>query len=246
MRGATTLWLSEVRLFLREPAAAFFNLAFPVALVLLFAKQGAMDDPRMGSVDRIDVLVPAMVGLVIATSGLMSITMQVAINRERGFFRRLMATPLRPTGILAGVGGSFVAVTVLGIGGVLITGAALGARSPSHPVAFVGAVVLSSAALFGVGILLAAALPSGRVAQAAAPAVFFPMMFLSGMTVPRELQSPTVRAVADWLPLTHAVELLRRSWDGGSAPLLGHVVVLMGVAIVAIGVGLRMFKWGST
>jgi len=68
-----------------------------------------------------------------------------------------------------------------------------------------------------------------------------PMMFLSGVFFPREQLPPLVHWLSDWLPLTHAVELIRplfldRWPDNG----LWHAGVLLVYAVLAYRVALAL------
>jgi ABC-2 type transport system permease protein len=80
------------------------------------------------------------------------------------------------------------------------------------------------------------------VAQAAASALYFPTLFLSGAAMPRENLPDAARTIGDFLPLTYVVEGLRDAWAG--APLAASSV-LVPLAAVAVGglVSLRAFRW---
>ncbi len=70
-----------------------------------------------------------------------------------------------------------------------------------------------------------------------------PMMFLSGVFFPRTQLPPVVQGLSDWLPLTHAVELVRPlfmdRWP--DAPLL-HLTVLATYAVVGFWVALALTR----
>ncbi|HYD75645.1 ABC transporter permease [Ramlibacter sp.] len=70
-----------------------------------------------------------------------------------------------------------------------------------------------------------------------------PMMFLSGVFFPREQLPGVLRAASDWLPLTHAVELVRPlfmdQWP--QRPLL-HLLALAGYAVAAFGAALVLTR----
>ncbi|MCP4420671.1 MAG: ABC transporter permease [Chloroflexi bacterium] len=57
--------------------------------------------------------------------------------------------------------------------------------------------------------MLARILPSAKTATAVGSVLLFPMMFLSGATLPRQLLSETIQMVAKFLPLTHVVTLIQ-------------------------------------
>ncbi|MFZ1500962.1 MAG: ABC transporter permease [Giesbergeria sp.] len=73
--------------------------------------------------------------------------------------------------------------------------------------------------------------------------VLTPMMFLSGVFFPREQLPPLVRAISDWLPLTHAVELVRPLFmDEWPAHPLRHGAALLITTVVAFWVALALTR----
>jgi len=74
--------------------------------------------------------------------------------------------------------------------------------------------------------------------------IFYPMIFLSGATIPRETLPETVRRFSQVLPLTHVVTLLRGLWAGGVwSNYAREVIVLVAVAVVATTISSRTFRW---
>jgi lipooligosaccharide transport system permease protein len=70
-----------------------------------------------------------------------------------------------------------------------------------------------------------------------------PMMFLSGIFFPREQLPPLVRAVAEWLPLSAAIELVRPMFlDQWPANPLRHLAILVGFAVVAFWLALGLTR----
>jgi lipooligosaccharide transport system permease protein len=70
-----------------------------------------------------------------------------------------------------------------------------------------------------------------------------PMMFLSGIFFPREQLPPFVRAVAEWLPLSVAVDLVRPLFmDHWPDHALRHVLVLAVFAVVSFWVALALTR----
>ncbi|MCW8165338.1 nodulation protein NodJ [Verminephrobacter aporrectodeae subsp. tuberculatae] len=70
-----------------------------------------------------------------------------------------------------------------------------------------------------------------------------PMMFLSGVFFPRAQLPPVVRAISDWLPLTHAVELVRplfmNQWP---VDALRHGLALGGTTVAAFWIALALTR----
>jgi lipooligosaccharide transport system permease protein len=70
-----------------------------------------------------------------------------------------------------------------------------------------------------------------------------PMMFLSGIFFPREQLPSFVRVVADWLPLSVAVDLVRPLFlDRWPDQPLRNVLVLAGFAVVSFWIALALTR----
>ena len=70
-----------------------------------------------------------------------------------------------------------------------------------------------------------------------------PTMFLSGVFFPLEQLPPAVRLVADWLPLSHAVALVRPLFlDQWPVYVIGHGSVLLAYAVVSFWVALGLTR----
>ena len=74
--------------------------------------------------------------------------------------------------------------------------------------------------------------------------VLYPLVILSGCTVPLAVMPDTVRAISRFLPLTHLVALLRGLWFGVAwGDLLTEVAVLAGMGIVGTVIVALTFRW---
>lgn len=245
MRALWKMTYVEAKLFLREPAAVFFTLAFPTMLLLLFASifgdQPVPDDPGLRSVD---FMAPAYTGMVIGTTALLGLPITMAAYRQQGLLRRLRATPLHPVTVLMAQALVSLMTTAAGIALLLVMGRLVyDLRLPEAPLAVALAYVLASLSFLAVGFVLAGLVPSARTATVVGQVVFFPMLFLSGAAgIPRELLPGTLRRVADFLPLTHVVELVQQLWVEGAWDVTA-VVVLVAVLAPALMVSARTFRW---
>jgi len=92
--------------------------------------------------------------------------------------------------------------------------------------------------------VLAGIVPTTRTALATVMALFYPMIFLSGATIPREDLPETIRRASQFFPLTHVVNLLRGIWIGDP---WGHhlleVGVLVGMIVVGVAITAKTFRW---
>jgi ABC-2 type transport system permease protein len=246
MLGLAKLTWLEFKLFLREPMAAFFTLVFPLMMLFLFGSiYGNAPTPFFGGFGSVDVSVPGYASMIIATTGLLSLSISMASYREQGILHRLHATPLRPLTILGAHLLVLFLMTTLGMILLIVSGkAAYGLRFAGNPLNVGLAYILCSTSIFALGFVLAAVLPTARSAQTVGMVLFYPMIFLSGATIPREIIPENIRAYARILPLTHVVNLLRGMWIGDPwASHLLEVGVLLGLLISGAFISAKTFRW---
>ena len=246
MRGLKQLIYINIKLYLREPIATFFTLAFPPLLILLFGTMYGNDpSPLFGGYGTMDITMPAYSALVLGTVGLLSVPITTGGYREQGILRRYRATPLRPlTYIIADVLTNLL-ITLIGMVVLVAVGWLLyKVQFEGHILSVLIAVILGGLSMFAVGYLIASVVPGARTAQVVGMVIFYPMMFLSGASVPLEIMPETVRRISKFLPLTYVVSLLRGLWFGnGWGEHLTEVLVLGGVLVVGAGLAARFFRW---
>lgn len=242
------LWVN-LRLFYREPVVFFFALIFPLLLLLLFGlmfgNDGASQHALIDGYGYVDAEVPGLAVLVIGTVAFQQIPAFTALRRELGILRTLRAMPMRPlTYMLADVVANTLIVVVAalvlaGMGWLLFDMRYAG----SVPGTLLG-LIFCSLALFSSGYMLASILPSARLAQAIGNLLFFPMLFLSGATIPLQVMPEHLREFSGYLPLRQAVDLVQGLWLGlDPAAMTGECIALSCLMVVAIGLTVRYFRW---
>lgn len=246
MRAYAKLTAMALRLYLREPTAAFFTLAFPSLLLVLFGSiYGNTPTPMFGGRGTIDVSMPNYTGLILATVALMNIPITTTSYRELGVLRRFRATPMRPLTYLAADVSTNLLMTLVGMVVVLAMGRALyRVEFTGQLLSFLAAVVLGCLAMFSLGYLIASLATGARMAQVVGMLILYPMLFLSGAGMPIELLPDSIRRISAFLPLTYAVNLLKGMWFGEawSAHLLN--VAVLGIMVVVLGgLAVRLFRW---
>ncbi len=245
-RGLVPLMVVQAKLYVREPVATFFTIAFaPLLLVLFGLIYGNEPTDLFDGRGSMDVTVPAYIGLVIVTVALIGIPIQTATNREMGVLRRYRVTPMRPITYLIADVSAYYLMTLTGTILLIAVGAvAFGVRLEGSLPAVLAGFTLCALAFFALGYLLAGVAPSARVAQTIGMVVAYPMMFLSGASLPLELLPPGLRHAADFIPLTYVVKLMRGLWFADPwASLWLPILVLTGILILATTVSARVFRW---
>ena len=252
MPTLTKIAQTEARLMLRDAASAFFGVVFPglllVALALVLPGfRDVIDDPEAPAeligVRPVDIYVPVVLALAIATVGLTILPAYLAAYREQGVLRRLSTTPAAPRDLLgAQVVVNLGFLTVGSLIAVLAGGIAFDVDWPSNVPALVLAFALATVASFGIGLVIAAVVPSARVASGVGSIIYFPMLFFAGVWTPGAAMPDAARSIADFTPIGAASEAMADAWSG-AWPTLLHLAVLAGWAVVASFAAARLFRW---
>jgi ABC-type multidrug transport system permease subunit len=146
----------------------------------------------------------------------------VIIDRESGAQRELLAAPV-PRGLL--VLGNLVvalAITALQIGTLIGFAVARRIHFEVHGLRvlwFVGAAVLLTVAMYGAAETLAARIPRQEEYIARIPAIAIAPWFLAGSLFPITAMPVGLTWIARFLPLTHALALMRYGLNGDSSGL---------------------------
>jgi ABC-2 type transport system permease protein len=238
-------WM-EAKLFLREPASAFFTLVFPLIYLFLYgAISGNEPTPMYGGQRTIDAAVPALTAVIITMAGLMSNTMTMATYREKGILRRLRTTPVSSLTVLAAQVIVMFTMTCLGMLLLIAAGKLVyQVRFEGNAFSLLGGFVLSSLSFFGIGFILAGIMPTVRTAWVASMVLVYPMLFLSGAFFSVQLLPPAVQKISAFIPLTYVVNLLGGLWTG--QPWGDHLLdvgVLAGMLVLGVFFSRKLFRW---
>lgn len=227
------------------PLRAFFAVAFPAILVGILGSVPSFrqPDPSLGGERVIDVYVPIAIAMVLAMLALTTTPQVLGTYREKGTLRRLSATPVSPAALLgAQLAMSLLVATVAmtlvaGVGRV-----AFGVALPRQLLGFVVVLALGAAALYAVGLVLAAVVSTGRAAGAIGTVLLFPVLFFGGLWIPREEMPELPRRVSDFTPLGAGVQALHDT-SAGSWPQPQQVAVMAAYVVVFGLLAARWFRW---
>ena len=245
MNKLLALTVVQGKLFVREPAAFFFTLVFPLLLILVFGAVFGNEPGGPFAFGYIDYATPAITVLIIVTIGLMGIPTQTAAARENKILRRFRAAPMHPTTYVGATVLVYYVISVVGMAlTIVVATVVFGLNFGGSWLDVFLAFTLIGTAFFSVGYVIASVAPTARVAQVIGQMLYFPMMFLSGVAFPLQLMPDGVLRVAEMLPMTHAVHLLQNLWLGQPwADSLVHVLVMLGTLVLGLVLSARLFRW---
>jgi ABC-2 type transport system permease protein len=237
------------RSFWRTPVAAFFTIAFPLILLLVFGTLFGNEtiDWRRG-VRVAQFLAPAMAVYAAVTAAFTSLAIAVAIAREQGILKRLRGTPLPPWVFMTGRVLSAVWIGLLAVAVMLLVGVVF------YDVQLLGRTLLASLLTFAVGVGCFAALGlaltsvvrSSSAVQGLSTTLIVVLAFVSdifffGVELPRWLG-----LVGSLFPLKHFADALGDAFNPfipGSGFSFDHLAVMAAWGLAGLLVALWRFSW---
>lgn len=243
MKTFATLFLTEMKLALRSFDMVIFAIIFPVAITILLGIIGV--DPRQADF-------AGVAALAVFASGLMGLPLTLCDYRHRHVLRNFQASPIHP-GLILAAQTLTQATFALAAGFMVMSLARFGfGQVVAHPDAFILAWLVLLCSTFGLGYLVAALAPNAKIAGIACSILYFPVLLLSGATIPTGVFPPLVRDILGGLPASQGILLLKQATLGSlpaghglaftaTGPLPWLYLALIGIAGYLVAV--KHFRW---
>lgn len=233
----------EAKLVSREIPMLIFSIALPTVILVVLGVIPALrrPDEMFGGKSFVALFAPSLLVVTLAMVGLNALPTTLATYRERGVLRRLSTTPATPASLLAAQLIVSLGMTVAGAALLVTVGRlAFDIPLPGHVPGFVLTFVLGAAALFGIGLLVAAVAPNAKAAGGLAAGLFMLTMFFGGVYVPRTMLPDFLVRIGDYTP--PGVQALLDSWTGAS-PQPAQLGIMALVAVAASVLAAKLFRW---
>lgn len=246
MKAFRTLLKTEIRLSLRGMDMFIFAICMPVVVVMIlgavFGNKPAFDGAEYTFLEQ---SFGAVSTIAICAGGVMGLPLVVSDYRSRKILKRFKVTPTSPALILAVQVVVYALYSIISLILVYATGAIFfGYQLHGSWLPFLGAYLLVMLSMFSLGLMVGGIAPNMKIASAVASLLYFPMLLFSGATLPYEVMPVALQKVADLLPLTQGIKLLKAASLG--LPIDGvliPVIVMIVIAVICTTVSLRFFKW---
>lgn len=242
MKAYLELIKIDIKLALRQRVVIFFNYLFP--LVFFFAMSSALR-ARSSAANATYVMTMSLV-LGILGSGLFGAGVRAIQEREMNILRRYKVTPITSGPLLAA---SMVTGWVIFMPSILL----LLFMShfwnympwPNHLPTLLAFVSVALVAFRSMGLVIASVANTMQEGQILVQLLYFPMLLLSGATIPADAFGPTVKVVSYFIPATYLVKgingMLLNNQTQRSLTLWAGALVI--TAIVGWTVGMKLFRW---
>ena len=233
--------LSNLRLTMRERSVFFFNYAFPLGFFFLFATLNKAKETGLIASVLTSVLTIGLLGNGFFGGGLRAI-----MERENGILRRFKvappgALPILISSLVVGVLQYLPVVLLM----MILSVVQYGMKWPDNWLSFIVFVIIANLAMRSMGGIIAAVANSMAESQIIIQCLYFPMMLLSGATVPISVLPEWLQSVVQFIPATHVVsglqgillqhESLLQNWKPVSALLVTTFACTL--------ISLKIFRW---
>lgn len=246
MKPFKTLLKTELKLSLRGMDMFIFAICVPLVVLFILGMIYG-DDPAYPGAPYtfLQQSFSALCCIAVCAGGVMGLPLVVSDYRSRKILKRFQVTPVSPALIL------IVQVTIYAIYSLvsLITLYIAAViffdyRFSGTLLPFAGSYLLVMLSIFSIGMMVGGLAPDNKTAGAVASILYFPMLIFSGATLPYEVMPAALRKVADIMPLTQGIKLLKATSLGLPVETtllpLGIMFIL---AVVCITISIKCFKW---
>lgn len=246
MRTFKTMLKNEMKLSLRDMNMVIFAICIPlVVLIILGVIYGDKPAFEGSEYTFLDQSFGALSTIAICAGGVMGLPLVVSDYRSRKILKRFKVTPVSPVMILAVqvviyIIYSVASLALLYIVSTLFFGFHLLGSLP----AFLGGYILVMLSIFSIGMMVGGISPNSQTASVIASLLYFPMLIFSGATLPYEVMPSALQKIADILPLTQGIKILKAASLGLPIENIFVPLIVMAVlAVICIGVSFRFFRW---
>lgn len=242
LRAYSAYIRSTLLLTLRDRTVLFFSYLFPLIFFIAFGEGfGAAQGAGAATQVIVMVLVLGVLG-----NGFFGGGMRATFERETGILRRFKVAPITPVPILVA---SIVTGLVIYMPAVfLFFGIArfrYGLAFPEHWFSLLFFLTFGVVAFRSMGLIVASVVNSMAESQIIIQLLYFPMLLLSGATIPLSALPEWLQVVAQFLPATHLYLgmqgiLMRNESAMDQMAAIGALTL---ATLVCLFIGVKLFRW---
>ncbi len=197
----------------------------------------------------IDYLLPGILAMSLMQMGLFGTAAPLVSLREKGVLRRLGATPLPKTTMLASQIAFRLTMAVVQTGLIIIVGVAVFDVNIvfGNVLSILGVMLLGAAMFISLGYFISGLAKTEQAVEGLVALPNFIFMFLSGIFFPVEMMPGWIRPLVDIIPLTYVGDALRHTMieAGTYFSMTRSLAIITGWLVVCAVLALRFFRWES-
>jgi ABC-2 type transport system permease protein len=240
LRSWRALFVTSLRLALREPVALFWNVVAPAFLLFAFALVLGPIPHAIGWVTA------GLLGTSAIGTALFGVSSSLVQQRDQRILRRYGATPVAPSAIVlaelaTGAALALIAATMQ----IALAAAFFGLDLHGRLVATGALLLVGVVAFMALGLVVGTLCTSPRTALVVGNALFLPFLLLGGAAIPLPVLPSSVARLSLLLPSRHFVDALARVFVRGAtlrdvAPALA---ILAATAALGVATAALLFRF---
>ena len=237
---------TEIKLSFRGMDMVIFALCLPVVVVVLlgiiYGNQPAFEGATYSFLEQ---SFGAICTIAICAGGVMGLPLVISDYRQKKILKRYKVTTTSPILLLAVQVSIYAIYSLISLMLVYLAGNLFFAvRLPGSAGIFLASYLLVMLSTFSIGMMVGGVAPNMKVASIAASFLYFPMLIFSGATLPYEVMPAALQRIADVLPLTQGIKLLKAASLGLPIEVAWFpLIVMIALIIICGGIATKFFKW---
>lgn len=246
MKAYKTMLKTEFKLSLRGIDMFIFAICMPIVVTILlgsmFSNKPAFEGANFTFFEQ---SFGAISTIAICAGGVMGLPLVISDYRNRKILKRLKVTPSSPTLILAVQVSIYTIYSIASLLLVyIIAKIFFHYEMAGSLLYFAGSYLLVMLSMFSIGMMVGGVAKDMKSASVIASLLYFPMLIFSGATLPYEVMPLTLQKIADLLPLTQGIKLIKASTLGLPInDVVLPIILMILLSIICIGISIRYFKW---
>ena len=246
MKTFRTMLKNELRLSLRGMDMFIFAICVPLVVLIIlgviYGNKPAYDNAEYSFLEQ---SFGAISTIAICAGGVMGLPLVVSDYRNKKILKRFKVTPVSPAMILSVQVVIYTIYALVSLLLVYLTAKLIfGFQVSGNILHFISGYFLVMLSIFSIGMMVGGVAPNTKIAGIIASILYFPMLIFSGATLPYEVMPPALQKVADVLPLTQGIKLLKAASLGLPVDsVFVPIIVMAALAVICIAISLRFFKW---
>lgn len=246
MKVFKSMLKTELKLSLRGMDMVIFAICMPVVVtIILGIIYGSKPAFTGADFTFMQQSFAAVSTIAICAGGVMGLPLVLSDYRHRKILKRFKVTPVSPSMILVVEGVMYALYSITSLILVYLTAKLFfNFQFRGSWITFLGAYALVMISIFSIGFMVGGIAKNNKIAGVIASILYFPMLILSGATLPYEVMPKALQKVADILPLTQGIKLLKNaSLNLTLDNAIVSILVISTLAVICTGISIKFFRW---
>ena len=240
-RGIWVVAYRELLRFIQERSRMISSFVMPLMFLIVFgAGFGQTIGAMVPGVNYLQFMYPGIIAMTVVTGAIIS-GISVVWDREFGFLKEILVSPLGRSGIMLGKSVGAATISVFQVTIMLILAPILNISLNFLMVLQLLMVVfIISISISGLGLLVAARMKSQQGFQLFTQIIIMPLIFLAGVFFPVNNVPAWMEFISKVNPLTYGVDAIRQIFLGSEASaalsvsIFGHTMSVFEDVIVVV------------